>query len=95
MTSSKEEETMVEDLRVSGIKPLIPPAILQEELPTSEEVKRFVVNGRRQANDIIHGHDDRLLVIVGPCSIHDSKAAIEYGMRKKKTIYLNAKLNHS
>jgi len=73
----------VEDVLVTAVKTLIPPAVLQEEHPISADIKRHVRNGRRQATDIINGVDDRLLVIVGPCSIHDYKAALDYGRRLK------------
>lgn len=57
------------------------PAILMEELPISEEVSNLVAETRRAAGNIIRGGDDRLLVIVGPCSIHDPDAALEYAGR--------------
>lgn len=78
-----EEECIVEDVLVAGIKPLIPPAILQDELPLTNEVKKHVFRGRKEANAIIHGGDDRLLVVVGPCSIHDYDGAVDYAKRLK------------
>lgn len=80
---TEEETPIVEDLNVAGIKPLIPPAILQDELPLTDSIKKHVIWGRRQANNIIYGSDDRLLVIVGPCSIHDYDGAIDYARRLK------------
>eukprot|EP00026_Physarum_polycephalum_P010092 Phypoly_transcript_10243.p1 GENE.Phypoly_transcript_10243~~Phypoly_transcript_10243.p1 ORF type:complete len:364 (+),score=59.52 Phypoly_transcript_10243:141-1232(+) len=80
------EDIVVEDLNVAGIKPLIPPAILQDELPLTDAVKKHVSEGRRQANDIIHGVDDRLLVVIGPCSIHDYAGAVDYANRLKPLI---------
>jgi len=76
----------VEDVNVLGVKPLIPPAILQDELPLTDQVKKHVTNGRFQANNIIHGIDDRLLVVVGPCSIHDYAGAVDYANRLKPLI---------
>lgn len=79
-----DEDTIVEDLLVVGVKPLIPPAILQDELPSTDAVKRLVSGGRRQANNIIYGSDDRLLVVVGPCSIHDYAGALDYGVYSRE-----------
>ena len=69
---------ITDDVRLTGIRPLISPAILMEDFPASDEAARMVFETRRAFQDIIHGKDDRLAVIVGPCSIHDTKAAIEY-----------------
>ena len=69
---------VTDDLRIEGLRPLIPPAILMEELPVTDAASNTVVAGRRQADAIVKGEDDRLLVVVGPCSIHDVDAAIEY-----------------
>ncbi|MDB4986960.1 MAG: aroG, partial [Myxococcaceae bacterium] len=68
-----------DDLRIEKIRPLIPAAILIEELPLTEEASRVVAESRLAVRDIIDGRDDRLLVVVGPCSIHDTSAALEYG----------------
>ncbi len=70
---------ITDDVRISGLRPLLPPAILMEELPITEAASALVSAGRQQATDIIQGVDDRLLVVVGPCSIHDIDAALEYG----------------
>ena len=73
-----------DDLRIAELRPLVSPAIVMEELPISEEVSNLVAKTRRTASDIITGDDDRLLVIVGPCSIHDPDAAREYAGRLLK-----------
>ena len=70
-----------DDLRIDQLKPLIPPAILMEELPLTETASNTVANARRDAEAILKGTDDRLFVVVGPCSIHDPDAALEYGGR--------------
>jgi 3-deoxy-7-phosphoheptulonate synthase len=72
------------DVRVTKISPLMPPALLLEELPTNASVIAHVRASRRIASAIVNGHDDRLLVIVGPCSIHDPEAAKEYATRLRK-----------
>ncbi len=67
-----------DDLRIDALKSLIPPAILMEEIPLDEIGQRFVSVARAKCADIVSGKDDRVLVVVGPCSIHDIKAAHEY-----------------
>jgi len=74
----------VDDIRIGALKPLIPPQILIEELPLSATSEETVVNARREAEAIVRRQDDRLLVIVGPCSIHDPQAALDYAQRLKK-----------
>ena len=73
-----------DDLRIAGLRPLIPPAILMEELPITEKASTTVSEARGQIRDCIEGGDDRVVVVVGPCSIHDPVAALEYGGRLKK-----------
>jgi 3-deoxy-7-phosphoheptulonate synthase len=73
-----------DDLRITGLRPLIPPAILIEDLPVSKEAAYTVATARKQIEDIIAGRDDRLLVVSGPCSIHDPVAALEYASRLKE-----------
>ncbi|ETS73093.1 Phospho-2-dehydro-3-deoxyheptonate aldolase [Pestalotiopsis fici W106-1] len=68
----------VNDLSVLGQDPLIPPALLISEVPMTETALQTVVKGRREAAAIVMGKDDRLLVVVGPCSIHDPAMAHEY-----------------
>ena len=70
-----------DDLRIENIHPLLPPGILMEEFPLTEKSSTTVARGREQAADILHGRDDRMLVVVGPCSIHDPAAALEYATR--------------
>ena len=70
-----------DDIRINGIRPLLPPAILTEELPLSEHASHTVASARRSIAAALAGEDDRLLVVAGPCSIHDTKAALEYADR--------------
>jgi 3-deoxy-7-phosphoheptulonate synthase len=67
-----------DDLRIAQLRPLLPPAILMEELPLPEGAARFVASSRETIGKIVTGKDPRLLVVVGPCSIHDPGAALEY-----------------
>ena len=71
----------VDDLRIAQIKPLIPPAILMEEIPLTSAGSDLVAASRKSIEQIMLGTDDRLLVVVGPCSIHDVAAARDYGQR--------------
>ncbi|HEV2982931.1 MAG TPA: 3-deoxy-7-phosphoheptulonate synthase [Vicinamibacterales bacterium] len=72
-----------DDLRISDVRPLIPPAILLEEIPITEQASNLVFDTRQTITNIIAGRDPRLVLIAGPCSIHDAKAALEYGERLK------------
>jgi 3-deoxy-7-phosphoheptulonate synthase len=70
-----------DDLRIEGLRPLLPPAILMEELPADDQVQRTVSEARHTAAAILRGTDPRLLTVVGPCSIHDTDAAIDYARK--------------
>jgi 3-deoxy-7-phosphoheptulonate synthase len=72
-----------DDLRIRDVRPLIPPAILLEEIPISERASNVVADARAAIAAILGGADPRLLVVAGPCSIHDTKAAFEYATRLK------------
>ncbi len=76
---------ITDDARIVGYRPLLPPAILMEELPLTEHASNTVSRARHSAEQIIRGQDDRLLVVVGPCSIHDPKAALEYADKLQGT----------
>lgn len=75
-----------DNLRIKAVRPLTPPLLLIEELPLNHEIANLIYNTRSLVQAIIQGKDDRLLVVVGPCSIHDPKAAIEYAYRLKACI---------
>jgi 3-deoxy-7-phosphoheptulonate synthase len=70
-----------DDLRIDTLRPLLPPAILMEEVPLSEADAQVIAKSREQIARVVRGEDDRLLLIVGPCSIHDPEAALEYADR--------------
>jgi 3-deoxy-7-phosphoheptulonate synthase len=71
----------VTDVRIRSIRPLISPAILEDELPLNEAGAARIQDFRRQVAEVVMGQDDRLLVLVGPCSVHDTQAALEYATR--------------
>ena len=71
------------DLRISTARPLLSPAILEEDLPLPDAGAALVQAARRSVGDILAGRDDRLLAIVGPCSIHDPAAARDYAKKLK------------
>ncbi len=68
----------LDDVRIASTRQLIAPIILMEELPVSPEAEHTVAKARREIADILAGRDNRLLAVVGPCSIHDPAAALEY-----------------
>lgn len=70
-----------DNLRITRTHPLISPAVLEEELPSPEAASDLVSASRRVIQQILSGDDARLLVIVGPCSVHDPAAALEYAQR--------------
>jgi len=70
-----------DDLRIEELRPLVSPAILMEELPLPEAGSTTVATGRDEIDAILRGDDDRLVVVVGPCSIHDPDAGLEYAER--------------
>lgn len=72
-----------DDLRIASLQQLIAPVILMDQLPITEQVAQVVANARQEAEAILKGDDDRLMVVVGPCSINDPEAAIEYAERLK------------
>ncbi|BCX82048.1 3-deoxy-7-phosphoheptulonate synthase [Methylomarinovum caldicuralii] len=73
-----------ENLRIRELKEVIPPVQVHEELPITETAAHTVFEARRAIHDILSGDDDRLLVVIGPCSIHDPDAAREYASRLVK-----------
>ena len=69
------------DLRIIGTKEIQTPEALMQELPLSEQAAMTVTESRQQIYDVLDGKDDRLVIIIGPCSIHDTEAAHEYADR--------------
>ena len=81
MRAVAPELDQVRDTRIAGTRPLVSPALLLDELPLPEAAARVVLDGRRTVTRILDGEDDRLLVVVGPCSVHDPVAALDYARR--------------
>lgn len=73
-----------DDVRIRELKELTPPAHLIREFACSEAASELIYNARQSMHRILHGMDDRLIVVIGPCSIHDTKAALEYAERLTK-----------
>src|SRR5439155_8307954 len=71
----------VDDVRIREIKELAPPAHLLREFPCSEKTEELTYNTRQAIHRLLHGSDDRVLLIIGPCSMHDPKAGLEYARR--------------
>ncbi|WP_445776455.1 3-deoxy-7-phosphoheptulonate synthase AroG [Shewanella sp.] len=70
-----------DDIRIDEIKELLPPIAILERFPATEQASATVFNARNNIHNILTRKDDRLLVVIGPCSIHDPVAALEYGQR--------------
>jgi 3-deoxy-7-phosphoheptulonate synthase len=65
-------------VRIRAVRPLLTPALLEEWLPVPPEARRWWKAVARKSPDVLHGRDDRLVVVVGPCSIHDHDQAMTY-----------------
>eukprot|EP00475_Leptophrys_vorax_P011066 TRINITY_DN1760_c0_g2_i6.p1 TRINITY_DN1760_c0_g2~~TRINITY_DN1760_c0_g2_i6.p1 ORF type:complete len:408 (-),score=96.09 TRINITY_DN1760_c0_g2_i6:56-1279(-) len=76
----------LDDTRIVEVMPLIPPEILMEDVPLTDVAFATTLTARREAAAVINGTDDRLLVVVGPCSVHDPKAALDYASLLKDAI---------
>ena len=77
------DTTRIDDTRIKAVRPLITPALLQEWLPANEKALSLVESSRQAISRVLHGHDDRLIVVVGPCSIHDHDQAMAYARQLK------------
>ncbi len=78
--------TSTNDTRVASYKPLIAPRDLLAELPMSEESTALVESSRAEVKRVLDGSDDRLLVVVGPCSVHDTESALDYARRLRDLV---------
>jgi 3-deoxy-7-phosphoheptulonate synthase len=77
-TTSTQDTTRIDDIRIAAVRPLLTPALLQEWLPAQDAHLTLVRESRAAVARVLAGQDDRLLVIVGPCSIHDHEQAMAY-----------------
>ena len=78
MSQTTTQHTEIDDVNIEKIIPLITPSSLKAELPLSDTAYQTVLNGRKVVQNILDGVDKRILVVVGPCSIHDPVAAHAY-----------------
>ena len=74
---------LTDNTRITGLMEVSPPNEVTSEIPISPGASELVFKSRKEISDILHGNDDRLVVVVGPCSIHDPESAIEYAERLK------------
>jgi 3-deoxy-7-phosphoheptulonate synthase len=81
VADSTQDTTRIDDVRIGAVRPLISPALLQDELPVPLALQTLVERSRAAIADVLHGRDDRLVAVVGPCSIHDHEQAIDYAQR--------------
>ncbi|MBQ0945358.1 3-deoxy-7-phosphoheptulonate synthase [Ideonella sp. 4Y16] len=81
--AATQDTTRVDDLRIGAVRPLISPALLLDELPLPAAAQDVVEGARAGIARVLAGQDDRLVVVVGPCSIHDHAQAIDYAQRLK------------
>ena len=77
------DSTRIDDTRIGAVRPLITPALLEEKLPVPQAAQALVEGSRAAISRVLHGADDRLIVVVGPCSIHDHAQAMEYARQLK------------
>ncbi|MDO8718120.1 MAG: 3-deoxy-7-phosphoheptulonate synthase, partial [Polaromonas sp.] len=80
---STRDTTPIDDTRISAVRPLITPALLQEWLPVPDASLSLVERSRAAISRVLQGADDRLIVVVGPCSIHDHDQAMDYARQLK------------
>ena len=81
---TKMSTQSIENTHISSEKVLITPMQLKQQIPLSEQGTNYIAEARQTISDIIHGKDHRLLVVTGPCSIHDIKSAKEYALKLKE-----------
>ncbi|HRW73671.1 MAG: 3-deoxy-7-phosphoheptulonate synthase [Burkholderiaceae bacterium] len=77
------DTTRIDDTRIRAVRPLLTPALLEERLPAPDAAQQLVEASRAAISRVLHGRDDRLVVVVGPCSIHDHAQALDYARRLK------------
>ncbi|MEY3612379.1 MAG: hypothetical protein RJB14_2101, partial [Pseudomonadota bacterium] len=80
---STQDKTRIDDTRIASVRPLMTPALLEERLPATPTHLALVESSRRAISQVLQGRDDRLVVVVGPCSIHDHDQALDYARKLK------------
>ena len=88
---STQDKTRIDDTRIASVRPLMTPALLEERLPASPAHLALVERSRQDISNVLQGQDDRLVVVVGPCSIHDHDQAIAYARLLKAEAGKHAK----
>jgi len=83
---STHDTTRIDDIRIRAVRPLITPALLDEWLPADDAATQLVERSRAEISRVLHGRDDRLVVVVGPCSIHDHDEAMEYARQLQAAV---------
>ena len=73
----------IDDVRIGAVRPLLTPSLLLERVPMTDDAQALVESSRAAISRVLHGGDDRLVVVVGPCSIHDHDQALEYAGKLK------------
>ncbi|MEW6703804.1 MAG: 3-deoxy-7-phosphoheptulonate synthase [Pseudomonadota bacterium] len=84
VADATQDTTRIDDVRISAVRPLISPALLQDDLPVPASAQALVERCRADIASVLHGGDDRLVAVVGPCSIHDHDEALEYARLLKR-----------
>jgi 3-deoxy-7-phosphoheptulonate synthase len=88
---STQDKTRIDDTRIALVRPLMTPALLEERLPATPAHLALVESSRQAISKVLQGQDDRLVVVVGPCSIHDHDQAMDYARRLKNEADKHAK----
>ncbi|MFP6560151.1 3-deoxy-7-phosphoheptulonate synthase [Paraburkholderia sp. B3] len=83
VADATEDPTRIDDTRIGAVRPLISPALLLDELPVPPQTQTLVETSRAQIAEVLRHRDDRLVIVVGPCSIHDHDQALDYAKRLK------------
>ncbi|MFO1328394.1 MAG: 3-deoxy-7-phosphoheptulonate synthase [Rubrivivax sp.] len=83
LQQATQDTTRIDDVRIAAVRALVSPGVLLEDLPVTAEVESLVERSRAAIGAVLQGRDDRLVAVVGPCSIHDHDAAIAYARRLK------------
>ena len=84
MGTRAADKPVTDDVRIKEIKELVPPALINKEYPVTARAATTTFQARQAIHRVLHGADDRLLVVIGPCSIHNYELAIDYATRLAK-----------